>query len=453
MALTNFRKLNKKKGSVLIFTLIILAIMIALGSYFISSSLAGSKISNSQEASIKAYYLAEAGVAEAIYKLKNDPVWKSAFETYPSAGDATCSSWSIASYTRDPALFSNGKYTINVTNLGCARAEIESKAEIELSPGRVSRREVKVQVFKGIGNAVSDFAIFTGGASGNISISDVSPLNIHNGNLFSNNNIIINWASTVNVDKKALATNNINVFWSSSLNATSCAANICDSGCDSSSECPPDAILTPPIDFDSASADSYLSLAKNSDCSSIRTDGKTNCVFTPAEFEDLMWYNYPELSLPTNTVVYVTGDINIRAGQELTVNGVLVSDKDINMGKDFLWIRWPTIRSGSCTVTVYRPGVPDDNEPSGLLAKRKINTGLFLGGLDVNGLIYSGDQFSLNSIGGGVEVHGGIVARKFSLSSLWHGVDLYLDSDVIIDTFKNSSYSPVIKINHWEEEY
>lgn len=445
---------NYRNGSVLIFAILFLAVMLFLASYFISFSLTGSRMSQSQIYAAKSYYLAEAGIQEAVFKLKNDDIWKNAFETLPTVDDPTCSSWSISPYRRSPALFEDGTYEIGIENLGCAKAEITSTSTISFSSGKVAQRVVKTKVFKAMGNPISDFSVFTGGSSQNIYIKSTDPLNIYNGSLFSNNNINIKYWSKVNVDNKALAHNQINVSSNSELQAIKCSADICDAGCATSTECPPAEIPMPPLDFDF-----YLQAAENSDCSFLRIDGKANCLFTPEEFEKLMWQNYPELSLPEGVVTYITGDINIRAGQILTVNGVLVADRDVDIGEDNCWTgsEYPFLRCGSSRVIVNRPGLPEENKPAGILAKRKINTGSWLGfgtkALDINGLIYAGDEIRISSVGAFIEIHGSIASRKLTLSSMWYGVEIYLDSDVIIDTFGNPEYSPVITIDHWEEEY
>ena len=443
-----------KNGSVLIFAILILATMLLLSSYFISFSLTGSRMSESQIYAAKSYYLAETGIQEGIFKLKNDDNWRNAFETMPTIDDPTCSSWSISPYKRSPALFENGAYEIGIENLGCAKAEITSTSTIIFSGGEIAQRVVKTKVFKAIGNPVSDFNIFTGGSSENIYIKSTDSLNIYNGSLFSNNNINIKYWSKVNVDNKALAGNQINVSSCSELNAITCSADICEPGCATSTECPPAEVSMPPLDFDF-----YLQAAENSDCSFLRTDGKTNCLFTLEEFEKLMWQNYPNLSLPEDVVTYVTGDINIRAGQILTINGVLVAERDIDMGEDYCWTssEYPFLRCGSSRVIVNRPGLPEENKSAGILAKRKITTGSWLGfedkAMDINGLIYAGDEIKISSVAAFIEIYGGIASRKFRLSSMWNGIDIYLDPDVIADTFRNPEYSPVITIDHWEEEY
>jgi len=450
-------KIDKnEKGVILIFSLLVLSIILLTSAYFISISLTGSKISSSQVNATKAYYLAEAGVEEAIFKLKNDDSWKNAFETQPTIGDPNCSFWSIPDYEKDPALFEGGSYKIIIENLGCARAKITSISQIMAGGEKVAQRMIKTEVFKSINtdNDISDFAIFTSGSSENITINAANPFDIHNGSIFSNNKIKLQFSSEVNVDEKALANNKIDISswpFTSSLNASAiCANNICEGDC--SGECPPDEISMPSLDFNL-----YLEASKDNDCSLIRTDGETNCYFSSSEkFEKMLWDNYPNILL--NGIIYVDGDINIRAGQDVVVNGILVSgeNKNINVGESNAWFRpeWPYARYGFSGMKIYRP---DENSPSGLLAQKKFNIGGWFGiGLEslyIEGLIYSGHEMKLSSLLSPVEIHGGIATSKFTLSSMWNGIDIYLDSDVIIDTFGISEYSPIISINHWEEEY
>lgn len=455
-----YQFLNKgKKGSVLILAILILGLMIFLATYFVSFSLTGSQMANNQKYATQAYYLAEAGVQEAIFRLKNDVLWKSAFETLPTTMDPNCTSWSIPNYQRTGGVLSGGAYQISINNLGCAKAEIVVQATVDISPTRKAQRVVKVKVFKAMGNPVAIFGIFTGGASGNSDIRLTGPLRVHDGDLFIKNNLQVRSFSNILVDKKALIGNNVNIDGSSHLNSSSiCSSNICQAGCDPSVECPPKELEMPPVDFDSSSLNSLSSRAQVSDCASLRNDGKTNCLFTTSEFEKVLWNNYPVIVFPTGTVAYVQGDVNIRAGQQLIVIGVLASGRDINLGINNCWSRseYPFLRCGFSAVHVFRPS-DSLKMPAGLLAKRKFSSGGFLGigskSLTVNGLIYAGDALSISSVLAPIKVYGGIVARMIDFSSIWQDFDIYLDPDAIIDTLGVASYSPVIVVDHWEEEY
>lgn len=455
-----FKIKKKTGGSVLILAILVLGLMIFLAAYFISFGLTGASMAHSQKVASQTYYLAEAGVAEAIFKLKNDPIWKSAFETLPTPSDPNCSSWSISPYQRSSALFSNGSYYITISNLGCAKAEIASLALLDTGGGKKAQRVVKEKVFKAIGSTISDYGIFTGGPSENLSIQFTSPLRVHNGNLFVNNNLQVKFLSNVTVDKKVLVGGNVNIDGSSQLNSTStCSSDMCQPKCNATTECPPVSKEMPPLDFDSEEPTSFLSRAKTSDCSSLRQDGKINCVFTPAEFESTLWQNYPTIVFPTSSFVYVTGDVNVRAGQDVTVIGVLAADRDINLGESFCWTRPepPYLRCGNAMVKVIRPGIPEDNLPSGLFAERKFSSGGFLGigtaSLDVHGVIHSGDELKISSVLAPIRIEGAITARKISFSSIWQNFDIYLDPDVIADTFVGTSYASMITVDHWEEEY
>ncbi|MGC9031572.1 MAG: pilus assembly PilX family protein [Minisyncoccia bacterium] len=455
-----FKKNNNRKkysrGVILDFALIFLTILLFIGVYFISFSITGSKMANVYEKSVQGYYLSEAGVQEAIFKLKTDPTWKSAFETLPTLSDPNCSSWSIPNYYRNPALYENGNYKISILNLGCAKAKITVTSVLE-DPNLKSQRIIEMTVFKPIGSPLKDFTLFTGGPSEDIIISGVYPLNIYGGSLFSNNNIILKNFTNLNVEKKVLANNNINILSGSQISAFAvCSNNICQANCNTASDCPPQKIPMPLLDFDSTSSSSYYQRASLSDCSQIRQDGKTNCIFTQEEFEKMLWQHYPEILFPTSSIVYVKGDINIRAEQVVKMPGVLVADRDINLGQDYCWVTkdYPYLRCGFSQIFVLKPG---QNLPAGLLAKRKINGGGYFGigisALFVEGLMYSGDELSLSSFLAKSTVKGGIAARKFSLSSLFNGFDLYLDENVVGATFSEQNYSPIISIEHWEEIY
>ena len=79
-------KLSDQKGVIIIIASLTLGILLLLGIYFLSFTITESKISESQKVATKTYYLAEAGINEAIWKLDNDTIttdgddaWKSDF--------------------------------------------------------------------------------------------------------------------------------------------------------------------------------------------------------------------------------------------------------------------------------------------------------------------------------------------------------------------------------------
>ena len=475
----------KEKGVIIIITFLTLGILLTLGAYFLSTSLAGSRISKSQETATRTYYLAEAGVNEAIWKLKNDEIttdgddpWETCFTTN-TVSCTDCKTWSdtfVRNYSADSTT------TVSIENLGmCARGEIIATSSITFSSGKTSQRVIKIKVLKSLGSLTENSPIFAGAPSGECTII-ASKLNIYDGNIFSSNNINIkNW-STVNIydnpgtgeqEGKALAVSNVNISLST-LNASgTCDKAICDPVCDLLEECPPDPISMPAIDFDSDEETSYKSRAdqaeqygqcdvegKNSGGSTVLTSSE--CLFTKNEFENLLWqigeggtlYLRHKADFNATSTYYVEGEIALKGKRYLDIDGVLVADGTINIGEKYHWGG----SFGFTQITITDPGV---GIPSGLLTKGKMNIGSYSSFQDVSivGLLYSQDEMRITSIPNSFNLTGGAIARKFSLTSALQPLNIYLDNDVIREAVWGGPsppgvpYSPVVTIEHWEEAY
>lgn len=282
-----------QKGAILIITFLILGIILLLGSYFLTFVLTEFRISKSQQASARSYYLAEAGINEAIWKLKNDPVWQDGFVS----GD----SWS-ANFSRS---FDDGSsYAVTIQNSEQAKAEIISASTAPLSAGKTAKRVVKATVFKALASPVRDSAVLSGGASENIDIQ-FSRLKINDGNIFSNHHLNIKWLSDVRIyddpetddlEGKALVAGNfIKSDDSSIISEATCAANVCTEECE---ECPPSSFSTPLVDFDSSSPFSFKSRAQFAEllgqchvlCNGAPCVSQpSKCVYSASELEDLLW--------------------------------------------------------------------------------------------------------------------------------------------------------------------
>ncbi len=229
--------MNKsQKGTLLIISVLTLGLLMLLAVYFLTFNLTESKISESQKAAAQTYYLAEAGINEAIWKLKNDSEWSVNF-----ISSSTCEDWE-AGFTRSSAIYSNGYYAVSIKNSSCGNGEITATSTLDTANGK-AQRVVKTKVFKAESNPISEYNVFTGGHGENIKIRLTDPFYVYDGYLFSNNNLIIRDSSKVYIDgnKKALVRNNITISNDSELTATSCASNVCDAGC-LANECPPDSI-------------------------------------------------------------------------------------------------------------------------------------------------------------------------------------------------------------------
>ena len=409
-------KLNQtKKGFALIVSIIIMFTVMSLGIYAASFVLIDLRIAESQAVSVKTYYLAESGMAEAIWRIKNDPQWKTAFETDPN--------WSV-SLQKNSVIYDQGSYTINITNSEKATAEITVTANFNIGNNQ-AQRTIKTSVYKALGE--TPIGENVGYSDGNIDTSGVI-LNIFGGGFFSNNNIVINYQSIFNADKPISAVGNINDHNNSTFNVPEKYA--------SNYPPAPDPLPMPSVSFDDPNdPESYKNLA--------------NQIYTPKEFEDLLWDHRGQV-LTLDGIHYVTGDIEIYGTNDLVLNGVLVSDNDIVLGQKNKNCCWGSDCSKMGNITVNQTAT---GTPSGIISKRKIELESCLNSLDVKGLIYSNDKIDAISLPQKMTVEGGLITRKITMTSLWQTVDLIYDDEAIIHSLGSPSYSSVVTVEHWEEEY
>ncbi len=404
---------KQNRGVALILTILLMALVLFLSLYLINFTLTEDRIARSQSWGAKTYYLSEAGIQDMVWKLKNDNTYKNNFETNPN--------WT-ASFTRtNPFGSSNGSYTVSIANSSLAHGVITSIGTIDIGNGKTSQRIVKTYVYRALGQSgVEDNCGF---ADGNIDIS-ASIVNFHDGSSHSNNNFIVNGLSTVNVDTDLDAVNQYNKSWLSTVNV---------GGDIHSANYPPaaTAITMPAIDFDSASPNSL----KN----------RADVVYSQNQFDNLM-ANNQNLTL-TGPITYVDGDVELRGNQHLTINGLLVVSRDLIVGH---WL-CRGLRCGNNSITVNHT----TGEAAGIIAKRKINFETWTGDIDINGAVYANDQLNLLSfpIGFDFDVTGGLIARKLTITSVWQPLNINYDNTILTEVLGATEFSPVITVEHWEEEY
>lgn len=407
---------SRQPGFALVTTLLIMSLLVLLVLYLASFTLSEFRIANSHAIALQTYYLAESGVAEAIWLIKNDPNWSDDFET-----DAN---WSITT-TRESALYPNGSYEIEINNSGLARGEIIVTGMIDIGPV-TAQRVVKTTVYKATGGSVVEDNVEY--SDGNIDMSG-TVLNIYGGSAYSNNNIITNFWSVINVDNEVRALGNVLSNWTSTINATAIRAQ-------NYPPLPTSTIAMPSVSFDApGDSESYKSRADH--------------IYTQKQFRDLMWAN-SNLTL-NDEITYVTGDIEIYGPQTLTINGVLVSDGNIIVGKSTNNCCWGSrCTPTSATVSVNQPTT---TTPAGLIAKGRIDFESCLGDFDSVGLVYGNDKINVLSLPNAIDVEGGLISRKLTMTSLWQGVNITLNNDVLIAGLGEAIFSPVVNVDHWEEQY
>lgn len=463
---------KKEKGTILIIAFLVLGILLFLGTYFLTFTLTELRITKSQEIGTRTYYLAESGINEAIWKLKHDnttldgdPAWATEFITSPG-----CATWQ-ASFIRQETLFSGGSYSVSIRNLECARGVVTATSTISLPGGRFSQRVVRATVYRAIGSPIENSGLFSGGTGENI-IIDNSSIRINQGNIFSNNNLIIrnraileafNNPNTAELEGQTLAVRNILISDSTVTSTTRCAANVCTPNC---LKCPPNRITMPAIDFDSAANPNSLKnrarVAQNNLqcqvlCNNVLCSNR--CIFTELDFRLLtLWAEAMGGTLTlNNAITYVEGEIELRGGLgggELIVNGILAADRDIEIGRD----RWGW-RQGHITVNPSSGG-----GPSGLLTKRRVYLERYVGflnrAINIQGVIYSLGDTKIEEVPERINVVGGILFNSLKVDGLAKGLEITVDNRIINQVLLLTQppgggapifYSPVISIGHWEE--
>jgi len=475
-----------ERGVIIIIAFLALGILLLLGTYFLSFTIIESRITQSQEVGAKAYYLAETGIYKAIWKLKHDSEWSACFIGEDVCPD--CENWSASVYIDSNALVPDSSIHISVQNTSCARADVVSTSTIPLSGGSTAQRVVKTTVFKALADPTEDSAIFTGGPAEKIDIRD-SNINVY-GNIFSNHQFNVGGISEIRVfphetaKGKVLAVHDYTISSGSSLTGTAvCARNICDTqeACEcvihaelfqecQENRCRLKPISVPVVDFDSDSEYSFksraLAMQTAGQCSNfcngvLCAEHSDKCFFTMKEFEDLLWSvgEGGTLTLGSDlnpTIAYVQIHVDLKGGRHLEVNGTLVAGGNISIGQSNSWKG----DKGNSQITINRPV---SGFPSGLLAKGKIDFGSYSAFDDINitGVVYCTNELNLISVPKTMNITGGMITRKLDIRSLWQGLNVTLDNDIIrygLGYIINGEptepqYSPIITVEHWEEAY
>jgi len=397
---------KSNRGFALISALLIMSAMLLAVLYLTADTSTETKISASQVSATKNYYLAESALNEAVWRLNNDSSWKDNFEKKPN--------WKMT-YTRNPALYPGSSYTIEVNNIDKAKADITVTAYTAMSNGKNSKRVIKASVYEPDSSTqLNDKVSYS---DGNIDIY-ASQINFQ-GDVYSNNNIFLSWFSTVNVNGTAAARTNIHIDPFSYLHASSTQEHA-------------DSVSLPAISFDTAGdSKSYKSRANN--------------IYTQQQFDDLMWHNQ---NLTLNGITYVTGNIDIRGAQRLNINGVLVASGDITIGENTLFC-CRGLRCGLSTVNLSAA----TGSPAGILAKGRIDFELCLDSFQGRGLVYAADKMYLLSLPQQFNLTGGLVSRKLDIASIWKGMTITLDKNLVALTVGSNPSSQSIVVDHWEEEY
>ena len=403
--------LDNKKGTTLLVTMLLMSVVFFLGIYFLNFSLIEKRISEGQSRGVSTYHLAEAGIQHMIWKLKHDPDYKDNFETDRD--------WE-AEFEQNSPFGGNGHYTVSIENTGLAEGDIESVGQIIDSQGKTSQRIVKTTVYKAATSspALDGYALF---ADNNIDIS-LTRVSVPTSSVHANNDINIGGPGTeVYVENDLGAVNRISTSFLSNLTVE---GEIMDSYDYSP---PPEELEIPPVSFSNPDdPESYINRA--------------DVIYTEREFRDLLNdHSGGELVLDDD-IIYVDGDVRIRQNIDLVIQGLLVSEGNMDVG--FTCGHWTSVDI-----------VPRESSPSGLMANGNIRFRQCLNESDIKGVIYATKDIRMNNFSGDVRFEGGMYARNINIFSNWQDNTMIFNKNIVSETLQQTEFSPVVTVEHWEEEY
>ncbi len=396
---------NQTAGFVLLLVVAVMGTLLFLAGYFLEQAVSEIKIAKNESAAAKSYYLAEAGINEAIYKFKNDSNWRIKFLTGALVNETV---------TRANVFDGSGNYTVVATSISNALADITTTATYNIG-NQQTKRVIKTRLARATNPALSwPQSFYAGGRGGqqNGNLTVERNCSVNGGVLHANQNLKVTSRANFIVNNAGVtSTNNIIVNAGSNLilnNSTK-------------TEGLP-LVPMPQVDFDSVSLTSYKNRADQT--------------YTAAQFA----------ALPSGTILngitFVSGDATW-TNKNLTINGLLVSSGRITINLN-----------GSKTLTTN-----NHISGSGILSKTSlIINAVNTAQVNIQGLLYASSAFSMNfEDDTSFTITGGIIGWHVTLAGDDAGVCniTYNESLILtpLDPVYNLGDSPIIEVNHWEEQY
>lgn len=397
--------MKNQKGFVLVISVLVLTTLLLIGVYLLSSANSESKISSAQSLATKNYYLAESGVNEMIWKIQKDASTGSAFlnGTLGTSSDINRTS-----------VFGDSKASYKVAARNTVPAEAWITATSTYTIGNTtSQRVVKSYISRASGSyGTWDFGSFAGGRggqqNGNFTFTG-------SGTALISNNARLHANQEFKAQKVTVVVNNGSVTASNVINEVAGGVITLNN---SFKQAPTTTINMLQIDFDSSSSNSW----KN----------RATATYTAAAFSALA--NNTTL----NGIIYVTGNADI-VDKNFTINGVLVASGRIY------------IKNTAKTVTVNTYLAYG----GGLLSKGDVIFDVKNGTTLINGLIYASNNLTITSNNNAFTINGAMLGFDASATVSNQAMTLNYESDniqAVIDQALNQT-SPIIQIDHWEEQY
>lgn len=398
----------------MIVVILLMSLLLSLSLYFLSFSSTEKKISDSQYKGLDTYHLAEAGIEEMVWRLKNDSVYKDNFENEAD--------WSAEFSRTDPFGPGTGSYEVSIDNVGLAEGDIVSTGTLPTVSGTRSQRVVKTTVYKAMASSsrVDGYALF---ADNDIDLNKVE-VEVPTSSMHANHNVeIYGDDSNVIIENDLEAVHKFDV---GEEKMVSVGGSINDSFDYAPA---PDAIEMPAVSFDDESdPEAYVN--------------KADITYTEDEFEDLLKASRGGSLVLDNDIIYVTGDVRVNKEIDMTIKGLLAANGDMEFG-------------GNCgegkDTTLVVTSTP--SSPSGLVANGNLRFNHCFNDGDVYGVVYATKDVIITNFHGDLYFEGGMYGRNIEVFSLYNDNKMIFNKEIVDNSLDVTDFSPVVSVEHWEEEY
>lgn len=393
---------NQNKGYVLISVVVIIMVLVAMMYFFSDALFSELTITRNQKSATEGFHLAEAGVQEAVWRIQNDTTTRNTFLNTTNG---------LTTFTHPTAFLSGGSYNVSIQNTDKAVATITATGYLQVGL-KTAQRKITTNVYQATadGPYTENGALFVGGPnSGNIYLHNLTvtygagydPASIESGGNINIGNANISLSKDLLANKTITSKN-------STISLPPPVPPLDPGGIQQSNY--PGAFNLPTV-----STDLYKTQAQ--------AQGQ---YYTSAQFATLI-----KTKTTFNGVVYVggTGGVTVK-NKNLTINGVLVSE-------------------GSVDITNANIDINHSPGPSGLITLGNFSS--TNANINIEGLLYVGIAASA-SVNCNITITGAILAHDFSANNIT--LKLNFKKDWVNETIQGGSNNPpVIKMQHWEEEY
>lgn len=435
------KKLKSKRGYVAITVLILMMVLAAVMYLYSDAVFSELAIARNNKSAQAAFSLAEAGVQEAVYRIQYDDAAKNVLLS-TTVGVST-------QFSHDPALLDRGAYDVTITNVTKGVVIVTATGQYTIGALRTAKREIKVDIAQATLPLTFpyDSGIYAAGSgAGAGSIADVdfwfAPIKIYGGSLLSNRDINFKFGANVDIEGAVEAGDNVTI-------SNNPFPSYLDCNClfnDDDPENPPPACSTSPgctylegvpaKDIPQLDWIKYETIAKNTPGPS--PDG--NQYFANQQAFKAIFPPWTDKTF--EGVYYINSSLDLNDFRTMRMKGVLATSGSITVGHSTNLLKFGQI--------LVEP--PSVGSASGILTQGSL-TVKTVGNFSGTGLVYAGDRFQIDtSIPYDMNLTGGIISRR-TLIAGFRTINIYFDATVIEAVLANPSDTPVIELNHWEEEY